>query len=82
MSLSKEEKKELHQIGEHFRKIEKLAVENNIDLDVFMSEYKDGGYSVYATEKVSLTTNAEDRKSIFQKAQKAKSTKSTAKSQL
>lgn len=80
MSLSKEQKKDLSQLGEYFRQIEKIGVENNIDLDVFMSDYKDDGFAVYATEKVSLTENAEKRKNVFQKAQKEKSTKDGIKS--
>lgn len=81
MSLSKEQKKDLNQLGEYFRKLEKIAIENNIDLDVFMSEYKDDGFAVYATEKVSLNANAEKRKNVFQKSQKEeKTTKVPAKS--
>lgn len=81
MSLSKEQKKDLNQLGEYFRKLEKIAIENNIDLDVFMSEYKDDGFAVYATEKVSLNANAEKRKNVFQKAQKEEKIKKvTAKS--
>lgn len=79
MSLSKEQKKDLSQLGEYFRQIEKIGVENNIDLDVFMSEYKADGFAVYATEKVSLSENAEKRKKVFQKAQKEKVTKDRVK---
>jgi hypothetical protein len=82
MSLSKEQKKDLNQLGEYFRQLELIAVENKIDLDVFMSEYKADGFSVYATEKVSITGEAEKRKAVFQKAgtiQKDKATRSAAK---
>lgn len=68
MSLSKEQKKDLEQLGEYFRKLEKITVENNIDLDVFMSEYKEDGYSEYATEKVSIEVDTKKRKKIFEKA--------------
>jgi len=78
MSLSKEQKKDLNQLGEYFRKLEKIAIENNIDLDVFMSDYKDDGFAVYATEKVSLNVNAEKRKNVFQKAQKEEKIKKVA----
>ena len=54
MSLTKEQKKDLSQLSRYFEKVEKLAAKNNLDLDVFISEYKDNGYAVYATEKVSL----------------------------
>ena len=80
MSLSNEQKKDLSKLGEYFRQIEKIAIENNIDLDVFMSQYTDNGFAVYATEKVSIGESAEKRKNVFQKAQKEKPTKSTVKS--
>ncbi|MBP9123878.1 MAG: hypothetical protein KBF60_12090 [Ignavibacteriaceae bacterium] len=80
MSLSNEQKKDLNQLGEYFRQIEKIAIENNIDLDVFMSQYTDNGFAVYATEKVSLSEKAEKRKTVFQKTQKEKPTKSSVKS--
>ena len=54
MSLTKEQKKDLQQLSHYFEKVEKLAAKNNIDLDVYISEYWDNGYAVYATEKVEL----------------------------
>ena len=80
MSLSNEQKKDLSKLGEYFRQIEKIAIENNIDLDVFMSQYTDNGFAVYATEKVSLNESSEKRKNVFQKSQKEKPTKSSVKS--
>lgn len=80
MSLSPEQKKDLDKLGDQFRKLEKIAIENNLDLDVFMSEYNENGFSVYATESVSLKQNAEKRKNVFQKAGKEKTTKTAAKS--
>lgn len=74
MSLSKEQKKELDELGRYLKKIEELTIDNNIDLDVFMSEYKESGYAVYATEKVSVSENARERKKIFEKNQKVKTT--------
>ncbi len=79
MSLSNEQKKDLSKIGDQLRKIEKLAIENNLDLDVFMTEYSEKGFAVYATEKVSINPTAEKRKSIFQKETKSKPTKQTIK---
>ncbi len=73
MSLSKEQKKELDELGRYLKKIEELTVENNIDLDVFMSEYNDEGYAFYATEKVSVSEKAHNRKKIFEKSGKTKS---------
>jgi hypothetical protein len=80
MSLSQEQKKDLEKLGDQFRKLEKIAIENNIDLDVFMSEYNENGFSVYATESVSIKENAEKRKNVFQRSTKEKTTKTTAKS--
>ena len=42
-------------------RIERMA-ENNLDLDVFMSEYWDEGYVVMQAEKVSLKIKAGNRK--------------------
>jgi hypothetical protein len=54
MSLTKEQKKDLSQLSTYLEKVEKLAMKNNVDLDVYISEYWDNGYAVYATEKVEL----------------------------
>ncbi len=72
MSLSKEQKKQLDELGRYLKKIEELTIEDNIDLDVFMSEYKDSGYAVYATEKVSIPEKAQKRKAVFEKSGKSK----------
>ncbi len=71
MSLTKEQKQDLEQLSTYFRKLEKLALKKGIDLDVFISEYKDDGYAVYATE--SIKEKADNRKKIFEKAGKEKS---------
>jgi hypothetical protein len=73
MSLSKEQKKELDELGRYLKKIEELTIDNNIDLDVFMSEYNESGFAVYATEKVSVNDKAEKRKRVFEKSVKPKS---------
>ena len=44
----------------------------NIDLDVYMSDYSEKGYKLYATEKVSTAGYAERRKKIFEKTVKVK----------
>jgi hypothetical protein len=54
MSLTREQKKDLDQLSQYFKKVEKLAEKNNVDLDVYISEYWDNGYAVYATERVEL----------------------------
>lgn len=75
MSLSKEQKKDLDQIGQELRKLEQLAIENKLDLDVFMTSYTDEGVDVYATEKVSMEAQASKRKKVFEKAGKPKTEK-------
>jgi hypothetical protein len=72
MSLSKDDRKKLNQLNEYFKKIEKLAVENNIDLDVYMNEYKHDGFEVFATEKIGLKNSAENRKKVFEKNENEK----------
>ena len=74
MSLSREQQQELEKLSNYFEKIEKLAVKNRIDLDVFISEYKEDGYEVYATEKVTIKEKADSRKSVFEKSGKEKTT--------
>ncbi len=80
MSLSKEQKKELSRLSEYFKKLEELVVEDNIDLDVFMSDYSDAGYEIYSTESIGVNTRPDKRKEIFEKSQKEK-TKVHAKNQ-
>ena len=75
MSLTAQQKEELSKLSIYFEKLEKLAAKNNIDLDVFISEYKDDGYSIYQTEKIEMQKNAEKRKKIFQKSGELKSAK-------
>ena len=70
MSLSDLQKEELNKLSVYFEKLEKLAAKNNVDLDVFISEYKDDGYSFYRTEKIEMEKKAEKRKRVFEKSGK------------
>jgi len=79
MSLTKEQQKELKQLSEELNKMEQFAIENNIDLDVFISEYNEEGYSVYATEKVSPGNKSSERKQVFEQGGKEKTPRSTQK---
>ncbi|MCX6274560.1 MAG: hypothetical protein NTV09_05090 [Bacteroidetes bacterium] len=76
MSLSELQKEELGKLSVYFEKLEKLASKNNIDLDVFISEYKDDGFSIYRTEKVEMEQKAEKRKKVFEKSEKKGTTSS------
>jgi hypothetical protein len=79
MTLTKEQKRNLQQMSEYLKKIERLSKENNLDLDVFMTNYTDGDISVYATEKVDISSKAEERKKQFQKSENEKSKSITRK---
>ena len=74
MSLTNEQRQELEKLSMYFEKIEELAVKSGIDLDVFISEYKDDGYADHATEKIEIKEKADSRKKVFEKAGKEKST--------
>jgi len=78
MSLTAQQKEELSKLSLYFEKLEKLAAKNNIDLDVFISEYKDDGYAIYQTEKIEMQKKAEKRKRIFEKSVNLKSERSQA----
>ena len=79
MSLTQQQKEDLDQLSTYFEKLEKLAAKNNIDLDVFISEYKDDGYSFYQTEKIAMQEKAEKRKKVFQKSGSTRTEKSSTK---
>lgn len=72
MSLTREQQRELNQISEYFKKIETITVDDSIDLDVFVTEYNENGFSIYATEKIRFKTNSDKRKNIFEKSTAAK----------
>jgi hypothetical protein len=74
MSLTSEQKKDLRAIGKQLRLLERTALENSIDLDVFMTEYGENGIGLYATEIISQKANAGERKSVFEKHGKEKKT--------
>ena len=73
MTLTKEQKRNLEQLTEYLKKIEKQGIENNLDLDVYMTDYSDDDIAVYATERVNLVADAARRKNIFEKSGKEKS---------
>jgi len=77
-TLTSLQKDELARLSQYFEKLEKLAVRNNIDLDVFISEYKDDGYAFYATEQIELQRKAARRKKVMEKSSKDKSEKSSS----
>jgi hypothetical protein len=67
MSLTSEQKRYMKAISKQLREIERIALENSIDLDVFITGYNEEGVSLYATEKISQKENAGKRKRIFEK---------------
>lgn len=70
MSLSKKQKSELKDFSSYLNEIRGNAVEDFIDLDVFMSNYNEDGYAVYSTESIDVKSRAEKRKKIFEKSSK------------
>jgi len=73
MSLTREQKKDLKQLSEFLKKAERLNIDDNIDLDVYMTEYNRNGFSIYSTEKIGINSNAEERKKVFENLNKEKS---------
>jgi hypothetical protein len=72
MTLSRDQTKHLSYLTEYLRKMEKQKTEDNIDLDVFMTDYSGGDISIYATEKIELDRKARNRKKIYEKTVKEK----------
>jgi len=67
MSLTSEQKRYMKAISKQLREIERIALENSIDLDVFITGYNEEGVSLYATEKISQKESAGKRKKVFEK---------------
>ena len=57
---------------DYLKSIKKYAVEDYLDLDVYMSDYSEAGYSVYSTESIDINAGAEKRKKVFEKSEKGK----------
>jgi hypothetical protein len=72
MALSKEQQKELKKLAVELEQIELYAIENNLDLDVFISRYDESGYMDHSTERVTLEEKSADRKKVFQGESKQK----------
>jgi hypothetical protein len=76
MSLTSEQQKQMKAISKQLREIERVALENSIDLDVFITGYDDEGISIYATERINHKESAVKRKKVFEKH--GKETKKTS----
>ncbi|MFM8431821.1 MAG: hypothetical protein ACKOQ6_13350 [Bacteroidota bacterium] len=72
MALSEEQQKELRKLAVELEKLESYAIENNLDLDVFVSHYTENGYSDHSTEQVSLEEKSVARKKAYARAGKQK----------
>lgn len=70
MALSKQQKGELDRLSMKLKKLENQLNISNIDLDVFMSEYTENGYEIYATEKITI--DPQKRKQIFEQSESNK----------
>jgi len=73
--LTQQQKDDLRKIGKYFEKLEKKTETNNLELDVFMSEYNDGGFAFYTTEQINLKSKSLSRREEFLKAGKGKTDK-------
>lgn len=65
MSLTQDQKKDLEKLSRELQKFEQIAIENNMDLDVFISTYNEQGFEEYTTERVSLEEAARKRKQVM-----------------
>jgi hypothetical protein len=72
MTLTKEQKRQLSNLTDYLRKMEKQKAEDNIDLDVFMTDYSNGDISIYATERIELDRKSKKRKQEFEQSAKEK----------
>lgn len=70
MALSKQQKGELDRLSMKLKKLENQLNISNIDLDVFMSEYTENGYEIYATEKITI--DLQKRKQVFEQSESNK----------
>ena len=66
MELKLEEKKELSQLSGYFKKLEITANHLGIDLDDYISEYRDNGYATLIVNETAPKTS--QRKDAFKKA--------------
>lgn len=66
MELTLEEKKELSQLSGYFKKLEISANHLGIDLDDYISEYRDNGYAQLTVKETGAKTS--QRKDAFKKA--------------
>jgi hypothetical protein len=66
MQLTLEEKKELSQLSGYFKKLEIAANHAGIDLDDYISEFRDNGYADLAIKEANVS--ASQRKEAFQKS--------------
>lgn len=66
MELTIEEKKELSQLSGYFKKLEITSNHLGIDLDDYISEYRDNGYAQLTPDVAHSKTS--QRKDAFKKA--------------
>ncbi len=69
MSITIHQKRGIAKINDCFYRLEKMAAENNIDLDLLMNIHKYEGFDNLSEEKQNLKVRAESRKRVFEKEQ-------------
>ena len=71
MSITIHQKRGITKIGEYFKKLELIASDNNIDLDLLMNVYKDG-LENFIDDKINTQARTKNRRHIFEKEQNKK----------
>ena len=74
--LTHQQKEDLRKMASIMKRLRKRQT-NNLDLDVFMSEYNDGGFRFLSTEQINLESKSRNRKEEFLKSGKTKTEKGT-----
>ena len=69
MSITIHQKRGIAKINDCFNRLEKMAADYNIDLDVLMNVHKDEGVENLVEGKLNFKERAENRKRIFKNEQ-------------
>jgi hypothetical protein len=68
MHLTHEQRYLQEELREYLRRVEKMAERYGIDLDAFVTEYAETGYTFSVTEKILPPERARKRRRVFEEA--------------
>ena len=68
MHLTYEQRYLQEELRDYLRRVEHMAERYGIDLDAFVTEYAETGYSFSVTEKIIPSARAQKRRSVFEAA--------------